>query len=253
MTFSIHHVPNSFDKLHEMVGADAFDVTITDPPYSDHCQSNMCSGSLVGTSNVPKYTLEFSPLTEYSWLKRLIQVTRRWVVVFCTFEDFGRFEMAVGRENYVRSCVWYKTNAMGQLTRDRPASAYEGIALIHAPQVKKNWNGAGSYGVWQCPENLQTFWSCAGTRGLHHRHPNEKPIELCMKLTALFSNRGELVFDPFCGSSAIGEAALRLGRRYEGWDKSKLWVNKSRSRLEDLTVDTTDEAALKMCTMRDAA
>ncbi len=39
---------------------------------------------------------------------------------------------------------------MGQLTADRPATSYEGIALFHPTDLKKRWNGRGSYGIWNC-------------------------------------------------------------------------------------------------------
>lgn len=216
------------------------DVTIMDPPYSEHCQANLCSGSLVGKKSVPKYELDFAPLTEHAWIRDAVRVTRRWVVTFCTLEDFGKYEAAVGRPDYVRGCVWYKPNSMGQLTADRPATSYEGIALFHGAGVKKRWNGRGSYGIWRCN----------GTRGKKGRHPNEKPIDLCLKLAALFSERGETVFDPFCGSSAIGEACLRLGRGYIGADMSAEWVEKSRARLSAQLAPVTDEAALALCRIK---
>ncbi len=256
---SVKHVQDSFKEL--LVTPDYhFDVTITDPPYSAHCQSNLISGSLTQAArkrrpwlnyNAGKghdnghYELSFDPLTEYSWLKQLLRVTRRWVVVFCTLEDFGRFEQAVGRPEYVRSCIWYKNNAMGQLTNDRPAAAYEGIAVMHANAgVTKAWNGKGSYGLWKC----------AGTRGKPGRHPNEKPVALCQKLVALFSQAGETVFDPFCGSGALGEAARSLSRSYVGWDQDDNWVAKARARVTAITPPVfscinEQREALASCTM----
>ncbi len=228
---------------------ETYDVCITDPPYSKRCQENMCSGSLVRhpenrtTVGVPKYESEFAALTDdLTWLRSLVTLTRRWVVVFCTAEDFGRFQSAVGEEAYIRSCFFYKTNAMGQLTRDRPAAAYEGIAVMHAGGIRKQWNGKGSYGVWRCP----------GTRGKPDRHPNEKPLPLCLKLVALFSNPGETVFDPFCGSGAIGEAAALLGRGYEGWDYKQHWVDKARERVRRAAdaPRLLEEDCLKLCAMR---
>lgn len=243
-SFIIRHIPDSFKYIYRQDRL-SFDVTITDPPYPENVQSNLVSGSLVGTKNVPKYNLNFDPLYDYEWIKDVIRITKRWSIVFCALESFGRFELLVKRPTYVRSCVWYKKNAMGQLTRDRPASAYEGIATMHNPDEKLVWNGIGSYGVW----------SCASTRGLEGRHPNEKPIFLALKLVALFSNRGETVFDPFCGSAAIGEACLRLGRNYIGLDKDEYWVQRSRDRLKgyvDGLFAVSDEEALGLCSMKGA-
>jgi site-specific DNA-methyltransferase (adenine-specific) len=203
----------------------------------------MCSGSLVGTKSVPKYDLDFSPLAmgDRDWVRGALKVTRRWVVTFCDLEALGIYS-SLYPEEYARGCVWYKPNSMGQLTADRPATSYEGLALFHPKDVKKRWNGKGSYGIWKCN----------GTRGKEARHPNEKPIDLCMKLVALFSERGETVFDPFCGSGVIGEACIRLDRHYIGVDQDRYWVSRTVSRLTQYTYEpVTDAEALSLCVMKD--
>ncbi len=241
MTAHVFHVADSFKTLREM-GAGEVDVLLTDPPYSPHVHANLCSGSLVGTKAVPKYELPFAPLQGYAWLEDAIRITKRWVVSFSDLEAFGLIK-GVCPDEYVRGGVWAKKNAMGQLTADRPATAFEGIAILHGQKgenhPKKRWNGKGSYGLW----------SCNGTRGKKGRHPNEKPLDLCLKLVALFSDRSETVFDPFCGSAAIGEACLKLGRNYVGLDNDPEWVEKARQRLAQPFEPMTDEVALGLCKM----
>ena len=238
MSFAIKQVQDSFTCLANMPDK-SVDVIITDPPFTAHVHANLCSGSLVGTKAVPKYELGFAPMTDHAWLHQALRVARRWVIVFCAVEDFGRFQDLLDK-GYVRGGIWYKSNAMGQLTADRPASAYEGIAVLHRTDTKKVWNGRGSYGIWRAN----------GTRGKKNRHPNEKPVDLCAKLVALFSNQGELVFDPFCGSGAIGEAAIRLGRSYIGFDQDNAWCESAIKRLAPLSQDMTQEQALTLCSMR---
>lgn len=244
MTYWIRHYEDSFAFMRASAFAGA-DVIITDPPYNEHVQGNMCSGSLVGKKSVPKYELDFAPVRVHSWVIDAARFTKRWVVAFCAVEEFGEYKR-LAPTSYVRGCVWYKSNAMGQLTADRPATAYEGVALLHGargiegePHPAKRWNGKGSYGIWRCN----------GTRGKDGRHPNEKPIDLCLKLVALFSERGETVFDPFCGSGAIGEACMRLGRSYVGFDKDPAWVEKATARLAGDLAPMTDAEALQLCTM----
>ena len=239
---SVLHNPDSYALLRTLHDK-SVDVTITDPPYSKHVQDNMCSGSLVGTKSVPKYELDFAPLGmgDRDWVRGALSITRRWVVTFCELEASGLYSQLYPEE-YVRGCVWYKPNSMGQLTADRPATAYEGLSLFHNKDVKKRWNGRGSYGIWKCN----------GTRGKADRHMNEKPIDLCLKIVALFSERGETVFDPFCGSGAIGEACLRLGRGYIGLDQEQYWVSRASARLMQYKHEPmTDEEALALCGMKD--
>jgi site-specific DNA-methyltransferase (adenine-specific) len=238
MTSRVLWCPDSYAQLKEDPD-NSVDVILTDPPYSEHTQNNLCSGSLVGTKNVPKYELSFAPMTQWTWLHDAVRVARRWVLVFCALEDFGRIEDEMGRPTFVRSAVQFKPNSMGQLTADRPATAYEGIAILHNPKVKKRWNGRGSFAIWKCN----------GTRGKKRRHPNEKPVALAQKLVSLFSDRGETVYDPFCGSAAIGEACLSLGRNYIGRDQDVLWTVRSRLRLLK-KVKMQDAVALQLCSMK---
>jgi hypothetical protein len=233
-------VDNSFALL-KNIPEDMFDVTITDPPYDVHCQANMSSGTAMKKQveggkggGIPRVTPAFEALSGYEFIGDLLRVTKRWVAVFCTVEAFGEIKRLFS-DSYVRGCIWYKPNAMGQLTGDRPACSYEGIALLHGPR-KKRWNGRGSYG----------HWTCNSTRGKKGRHPQEKPLALCQKLVALFSEEGEKVFDPFCGSAAIGDAALSLGRDYEGWDFDTSWVDLANERLQNVVrIEQAD--ALSLC------
>lgn len=262
MSAHVAHVADSFEFMRH-VDPRTVDVLLTDPPYSPHVHANLCSGSLVGTKAVPKYELPFAPLQGYAWLEDAVRITKRWVVSFCDVEAFGLIK-GVCPETYVRGGIWYKSNAMGQLTKDRPATAYEGIALLHGRKdehPKKRWNGKGSYGIWRangtrskraCGLSPKACKTAGHTDEQCERHPNEKPIDLALKLVALFSERGETVFDPFCGSAAIGEACVRLGRNYVGLDNDLHWVARARSRLAKPLESMTDEAALALCSMRGA-
>lgn len=245
MSAIVRRCADSFEFMRGL-GDGEVDVIITDPPYPEEVQNNLCSGSLVGTKNVPKYELPFGPLSadQRAWVGDALRIAKRWVLSFCAVEDFGLLRRDFGKQ-YVRGGIWGKPNAMGQLTADRPATCFEGVACLHRLSAKKRWNGRGSYGMWKCN----------GTRGKKDRHPNEKPLDLCLKLVALFSERGETVFDPFCGSAAIGEACLLLGRNYIGLDQDGEWVRKANARLLNTNyfLAKTDEEALKLCQMFERA
>jgi DNA modification methylase len=116
---------------------------------------------------------------------------------------------------------------------------------MHNDREKLQWNGKGSYGIWKC----------SGTRGKEDRHPNEKPLALCLMLVAKFSNRGETILDPFCGSGAIGEACMLLGRRYVGLDQDPEWVTKATARVHAASFgygSMPDDAAIALCGMKGA-
>ena len=47
-------------------------------------------------------------------------------------------------------------------------------------------------------------------------HPTQKPSELVAQLIEMFSEEGQLIFDPFIGSGTTAIAAIRTGRKYIG-------------------------------------
>lgn len=64
--------------------------------------------------------------------------------------------------------------------------------------------------------------------------PAEKPTVLMERLVLTHSNPGDLVVDPFCGTGATGEAALKHGRRFRGADTDPAAVQIAAVRLNIL-------------------
>lgn len=62
-------------------------------------------------------------------------------------------------------------------------------------------------------------------------HQTQKPLALMDVLVRLFSDPGELILDPFSGSGTTGVAALRLGRRFLGWEMNAEYAAIARKRL----------------------
>jgi site-specific DNA-methyltransferase (adenine-specific) len=94
------------------------------------------------------------------------------------------------------------------------------IVACHAPG-RSRWNGGGSHGVY------------VAARGGEPRtgHQTQKPLALMETLVRLFSNHDELILDPYAGSGTTGVAAIRLGRRFLGWEKDPTYAEIARRRL----------------------
>jgi len=67
--------------------------------------------------------------------------------------------------------------------------------------------------------------------GKKREHPTEKPVELFQQLMDVVCPEGGTVLDPFAGSGASGEAALRSGRNWIGVELSGAFCRSSRKRL----------------------
>lgn len=62
-------------------------------------------------------------------------------------------------------------------------------------------------------------------------HPAQKPVALLKKLIELFTDEGDVVIDPCCGSGATLRAAKELGREAYGFEIDKEFYKQAREKM----------------------
>jgi site-specific DNA-methyltransferase (adenine-specific) len=162
--------------------------------------------------------VQFAPIDPADITKGLLRRSSRWVVLFCAVEQIGDYARASGGA-WVRGGIWRKPDAMPQFSGDRPSQWGEGIAIMH-PGGKKVWNGKGGRAEWTV--NIERT---------DRHHETQKPLPLMLDLVRLFSDPGELVWDPYAGSATTGVACLRLGRRFLGHEMQEHYFEIACERL----------------------
>lgn len=174
------------------------DVVVTDPPYGEKTHA----GARTGGGD--KILVSFDSITadEFCLLcTQFCALAERWVLMTCDWTHAAAAQSAMP-DIFVRSGVWIKPNGMPQYTGDRPAMGYEAVAILHR-KGRKRWNGGGSHAVWTQPK-------------VSAEHPTQKPLPLVLNWVRLFSDPGDTILDPFCGSGTTGVAAVKLGRKFIG-------------------------------------
>jgi site-specific DNA-methyltransferase (adenine-specific) len=89
---------------------------------------------------------------------------------------------------------------------------------------------------------MRTVWSIPSPRGMEKRygsHPTQKPCALLKRIILACSREGDLVLDPFTGSSTTGIAACATGRRFIGIDTEPKFLDLSLARYRDLVRSRT--------------
>jgi modification methylase len=76
-------------------------------------------------------------------------------------------------------------------------------------------------------------WEFPPESAVRVQHPAPFPVELPQRLMELYTFRGDLVLDPFCGSGSTLVAALRSGRDAVGYDLDPVYVALARARVAD--------------------
>ncbi|MGO9855035.1 MAG: DNA methyltransferase [Acidimicrobiales bacterium] len=75
-------------------------------------------------------------------------------------------------------------------------------------------------------------WDFPPESAVRVRHPAPFPVELPQRLMELYTFRGDLVVDPFCGSGSTLVAAVRCGRDAVGYDLDPSYVELARARVD---------------------
>ena len=80
----------------------------------------------------------------------------------------------------------------------------------------------------KCPRSVLQFAKHASS---HRFHPTEKPVDLYAYLISTYSNPGETILDPFCGSGTTGVACVRTGRNFVGIEINPDYCEIARKRI----------------------
>lgn len=202
----------------------SIDVVITDPPYEAEAHTSQRLVARAG-GKLQVEPLAFPPITEEQRTesaRQMVRLARRWILVFCQVEGAMKWRAALEAAGavYKRTCIWVKPDGKPQYSGDRPGIGYESIVACHAPG-RSTWNGGGSHGVFVVNKGGD----------VRTGHQTQKPLALMELLVRLFSEKGELILDPFTGSGTTGVAAIRLGRRFIGWEMNPAYAEMARRRL----------------------
>ena len=215
------------DCLAELGHVGEVDHTISDPPFEAEAHTQQRRVKREG-GVMEIEALSFPAITslERSEVSKAIaKITKRWAIVFSQVEavmEWQRELTASGELSPRRIGVWVKPDAMPQFSGDRPGMGYESIVFTHR-KGRSTWNGGGRVAVFTHNKN---------TPGGAHHHETQKPLPLMLELVELFTDPGDLVLDPFCGSGTTGVACIRLGRRFIGIEKDATYAAVARERLE---------------------
>ena len=68
-------------------------------------------------------------------------------------------------------------------------------------------------------------------------HQTQKPTDLLAKLLKVVTQEGDTVLDPFFGSGSLGEACLKMNRKFIGIEKSKFYVQEATRRIEGVKIN----------------
>jgi len=235
------------------------DMIFADPPYflsngGITCQAGRMVSVDKGEWDKSKGVIENHKFN-LEWLKACKRVLKPngtiWVSGTAHIIYSVGFAMQELGYKILNDIVWYKRNAPPNLScryfthsteiviwaaKDGKSKHYFNYTLM------KQFNkGRQMRNLWQFTEDeeaqpLDNLWEISSPPAVEKRfgkHPTQKPIELLRRIILASTQEGELVVDPFCGSSTTGVAAVTLNRTYVGIDFETEYLELSKKRLEE--------------------
>lgn len=86
-------------------------------------------------------------------------------------------------------------------------------------------------------KQMRSVWAIGTPQSIEKKfgkHPTQKPEDLLKRIVLSSTNKGDLILDPFTGSSTTGVVAYLLGRSFIGVDTEAKYLDVSIKRFEEL-------------------
>lgn len=233
---------DSFSVLKKIVPASAA-MIFADPPYFLSNDGITCHGGRMVSVNKGDWDRVSSPAEKHRFNRKWIRLCRTVLApngtiwISGTLHNIYSIGMALEQEGFkiINNITWQKTNPPPNLACRCFTHSTETILwarkndkkakhLFHYQLMKQQNGGKQMKDVWTGPLTPKREKE-------HGKHPTQKPLYLLERIIEASTEPGDLVLDPFCGSSTTGLASKMLGRRYVGIDNVEEYIELSVRRL----------------------
>lgn len=246
---------NSLDLLKELP-ENSIDMIFADPPYNlSNGGFTVHAGKMVSVnkgdwdkSNGFAKDYEF----HYNWLQECRRVLKPHGTLWVsgTYHSIYQCGYALQALNYhiLNDISWFKPNASPNLSCRFFTASHE--SLIWARKDKKgkhvfNYdlmkNGDWSEDQLKKPNlQMRSVWAMGTPKPEEKKfgkHPTQKPLDLLKRIVLASTNEGDVILDPFTGSSTTGLASILINRKFIGIDTEKKYLDLSIKRLKDLNLE----------------
>ena len=239
-------------ELLAQLPAGCVDMIFADPPYNlSNGGFTVHAGKMVSVNKGDwdkskgfKNDYEF----HYKWMEACKRVLKSngtlWVSG--TYHSIYQCGHALQALEYkiLNDIAWYKPNASPNLSCRYFTASHE--TLIWA---RKNQKGKHPFnykemkdGEWledfmkKPGKQMRSVWALSTPKPWEKKfgkHPTQKPHDLLRRVVLASTKMGDVVLDPFTGSSPTGLAAIQYGRKFVGIDLEKEYLDLSKKRFQD--------------------
>ena len=160
------------------------------------------------------------------------------MIVFCSFQQIPTMLKAAEKHGFKNSIhLTFCKNYSAQVLKAnmRVVGATEHALILYRDKLPKFNNGGKMIYDWMPWEKDQ--------EGKYPKiHPTQKPVCLLKKLIGIFTDEGDVVIDPCCGSGSTLRAAMELGRPSYGFEIDRNFYERAKT---EMIVENYGEVSMK--------
>ncbi len=230
-----------------------FDMIFADPPYFLSSGSFTCkNGKMVSVKkgdwdlcNGTKKNFEFHLAWIEACKKKLKPNGSIWVSgTYHSIYQCG-FALQVAKYHILNDIAWFKPNAAPNLSCRFFTASHETLIWARKSKEGKHTFNYEAMKNGDFPEDsikkpntqMRSVWvipTPMNGEKKYGKHPTQKPLKLLERIVLASTNKGDLILDPFAGSSTTGLAAHMHGRKFVGMEMENEFLDLSVKRFGDI-------------------
>lgn len=232
---------------------ESIDMIFADPPYNLSNDGFTCHAGRMVSVNKGDWDKSEGVENDFEFHKTWIGACKNVlnkngsIWISGTYHSIYACGYALQTHKYhlLNDITWFKPNAAPNLSTRFFTASHE--TLLWARKNKKakhtfNYdymkNGSWPEDALKKPnKQMRSVWSITTPKPGEKKfgkHPTQKPLNLLERVVLASTNEGDLVLDPFTGSSTTGMVSYIHGRKFIGIDNKKEYLDLSIQRYEDL-------------------
>lgn len=231
------------------------DMIFADPPYNlSNGGFTVHAGRMVsvdkGLWDISKGFLDDYAF-HYRWLEACKRVLKPggtlWVSgTYHSIYQCGHALQSLGY-HILNDISWFKPNASPNLSCRFFTASHETIIWARKDKKAKHTFNYREMKDGSWPEDklkkpglqMRSVWSMGTPKPeekKYGKHPTQKPLDLLKRIVLASTNKGDVILDPFTGSSTTGIASVIHGRKFIGIDMEKDYLELSIKRYKDIKI-----------------
>ena len=245
------YLGNCLDILKEI--PEEIDMIFADPPYNLSNNGFTCHSGKRASVNKGEWDVSKGIEEDFTFHLRWIKACKKVLKPNGTIWISGTYHsiyacgyaLQVLGYKMLNDIAWYKPNAAPNLSCRYFTASHETLLwAIKDPEAKHTFNynlmkeGDWSEDSIKKPKTqMRSVWAISTPKPeekKYGKHPTQKPELLLKRIILASTNEGDLILDPFTGSSTTGLMAYKHRRKFIGIDNEKEYLDLSIRRFEDL-------------------